>query len=246
LEPPTYFKTNEVTDVYQCIANTYGIPTFGEANPAVVSIITFPFLFGVMFGDIGHGLMLLVVAGLVCQFGDQILVQKNQYLNIVVWMRYLLLLMGFFATYMGLIYNDCMSIPLQLFGEGCYKEVPGQAQMAKTDEHCIYSFGIDPSWMNAQNDIAFYNSFKMKSAVILGVSHMLIGLGCKGLNAIHFDRKLDFFHEFVPQVILLCSLFGFMNTLVIVKWSTDWSGREDVAPTIIGIIIDMFVNFGEK
>ena len=70
LEPPTYFKTNEVTDVYQCIANTYGIPTFGEANPAVVSVITFPFLFGVMFGDIGHGLMLLVGAALVCQFGE--------------------------------------------------------------------------------------------------------------------------------------------------------------------------------
>ena len=157
----------------------------------------------------------------------------------------MLLLMGFFATYMGLIYNDFMSIPLQLFGEGCYKVVPGQSLMAKTDEHCIYPFGMDPSWMNSTNDIAFYNSFKMKAAVILGVSHMLIGLGCKGLNAVHFNRKLDFLHEFLPQVIMLCALFGFMNTLVVVKWTTDWQGREDVAPSIIGIMIDMFVNLGE-
>jgi len=35
-------------------------------------------------------------------------------------MRYMLLLMGFFATYMGVIYNDFMSLPANLFGEGCF------------------------------------------------------------------------------------------------------------------------------
>lgn len=66
LTPPTYFSTNEVTDVFQLIVNTYGVPTFGEANPAVFTVVSFPFLFGVMFGDIGHGLLLLVAAALLC------------------------------------------------------------------------------------------------------------------------------------------------------------------------------------
>lgn len=34
-------------------------------------------------------------------------------------MRYILFLMGFFATYCGIIYNDFLAIPLWLF-ESCY------------------------------------------------------------------------------------------------------------------------------
>lgn len=116
----------------------------------------------------------------------------------MVWMRYLLLMMGFFATYMGVIYNDFMSIPLHLFGEGCYTAQAGSTNMVKKDENCMYPFGFDPAWMNARNDLAFYNSFKMKASVILGVGQMTLGIICKGLNAVYFKKKLDFLHEVIP------------------------------------------------
>ena len=72
LNPPTYFEVNEFTDIYQEIVDTYGVPTFGEANPALLTTITFPFLFGVMFGDIGHGGMVLLFAAFVCMFADHL------------------------------------------------------------------------------------------------------------------------------------------------------------------------------
>jgi V-type H+-transporting ATPase subunit a len=40
------------------MVDTYGIPTYKEANPLLVSLVTFPILFGMMFGDIGHGTLL--------------------------------------------------------------------------------------------------------------------------------------------------------------------------------------------
>ncbi len=61
IPPPTQFKLNEFTSVFQDIVSTYGVPLYKEINPAYFTIVSFPFLFGVMFGDVGHGSFLLSI-----------------------------------------------------------------------------------------------------------------------------------------------------------------------------------------
>jgi len=72
LSPPTKFPTNEFTEIAQVIVDTYGIPRYKEANPALFTTVTFPFLFGVMFGDIGHGSLLLIVASMIVMFPKKV------------------------------------------------------------------------------------------------------------------------------------------------------------------------------
>jgi len=61
IKPPTFIKTNDFTWAFQEVVNTYGIPMYKEVNPAVFACVSFPFLFGVMFGDMGHGFLLLLL-----------------------------------------------------------------------------------------------------------------------------------------------------------------------------------------
>lgn len=72
IPPPTYFKITELTFVNQMIVDTYGIPNYQEANPTPISIVTFPFMFGMMFGDMGHGSILAMFATFLVLFNDRL------------------------------------------------------------------------------------------------------------------------------------------------------------------------------
>ena len=67
-------------------------------------------------------------------------------------MRYMIALMGFFAFYCGWIYNDFMGLGLNLFGS-CYDIPmygPGQPdQRLHPKSGCVYPIGIDPVWYRA-------------------------------------------------------------------------------------------------
>mmetsp|Transcript_34504 Transcript_34504/g.34144 ORF Transcript_34504/g.34144 Transcript_34504/m.34144 type:complete len:350 (+) Transcript_34504:1618-2667(+) len=86
---------------------------------------------------------------------------------------------------------------------------------------------------------------KMKLSVILGVAQMSLGILMKGFNSIHFGRPIEFVFEFIPQIILISALFGYMDYLIIMKWLTDWTGNTARAPGIISTMIGMFLKFGE-
>jgi V-type H+-transporting ATPase subunit a len=57
---------------------------------------------------------------------------------------------------------------------------------------------MDPTWYNATNELAVFNSLKMKLAVIIGVTQMMFGITMKGANCIFFKDYLGLFFEFIP------------------------------------------------
>jgi V-type H+-transporting ATPase subunit a len=226
--PPTLIKTNSFSAPFQSIVDTYGVPRYKEINPGFFTLVSFPFLFGVMFGDIGHGLLLFI-------FALFLYLKQDFFPSVLVEIRSLLILMGFFAFYCGFIYNDFFAIPFPLTNS-CYSHNKGELQR---QEECTYPLGLDFTWHHSANSISFINSFKMKLSIVLGVVHMMIGILMKGLNNIYFKDFSEFFFDFIPQLVFMACTFGYMVVCIFAKWLTDFSEIPSEAPSIISI----FINF---
>ncbi|KAJ7158235.1 V-type ATPase, V0 complex, 116kDa subunit family [Mycena crocata] len=108
--PPTYHRTNILTAEFQSIMDSYGIATYQEVNPGLFAVITFAFMFAVMFGDIGHGFIILVAALYMIKVEKKwVKVELDELVKPFFVGRYIILVMGMFSMYTGLIYNDIFS-----------------------------------------------------------------------------------------------------------------------------------------
>lgn len=63
MDPPTYIENNRFFRPFESILKTYGIPSYHEIDPTPFVSISYLLLFGMMFGDIGQGLV-FVLAGI--------------------------------------------------------------------------------------------------------------------------------------------------------------------------------------
>nr|XP_061808044.1 V-type proton ATPase 116 kDa subunit a 1-like isoform X19 [Nerophis lumbriciformis] len=258
--PPTFNKTNKFTSGFQNIVDAYGIGNYREINPAQYTIITFPFLFAVMFGDMGHGLLMTCAALYLVIRESRLLAQKtdNEMFNMVFAGRYIILLMGIFSVYTGIIYNDCFSKSLNMFGSGwsvrpmfgpkganwSFETLEGNAVLQLDPAipgvfNGPYPLGIDPIWNVATNKLTFLNSFKMKMSVILGVIHMLFGVSLSLFNHLYFKKPLNIFLGFIPEIVFMSSLFGYLVLLVFYKWTAYDAVTSKDAPSLLIHFINM-------
>ncbi|TGZ71151.1 hypothetical protein CRM22_002803 [Opisthorchis felineus] len=255
--PPTYHRTNKFTAAFQNIIDAYGVARYREVNPAIFTVITFPFLFAVMFGDAGHGLLMFLFAlwMVVCERSLMAKKSTNEVWQMFFSGRYILLLMGIFSIYTGLIYNDVFSRSLNIFGSSWYPTYD-QATLIKNDFLQLnpltvnqtsdrmfagypYPFGLDPIWQLATNKIMLTNSIKMKMSIILGVLHMLMGIFLGAFNYRFFNEPLSIWCELVPQVLFISSIFLYLIVLIFYKWIAFSAEQSAVAPSLLINLINM-------
>ena len=57
-KPPTKLKNPKIFKPFEMYVKMYGLPDYHEMDPTIFVAVTYSFIFGVMFGDVGQGLLL--------------------------------------------------------------------------------------------------------------------------------------------------------------------------------------------
>ncbi|KAI9180406.1 hypothetical protein LWI28_004541 [Acer negundo] len=247
--PPTYFRTNKFTTAFQEIVDAYGVAKYQEANPGVFTVVTFPFLFAVMFGDWGHGICLLLATLYYIIREKKLSGQKlGDIMEMTFGGRYVIMMMSLFSIYTGLIYNEFFSVPFELFGRSAYAcrdlSCRDSTTMGLIKVRDTYPFGVDPVWHGTRSELPFLNSLKMKMSILIGVSQMNLGILLSYFNASFFRNNVNIWFQFVPQLIFLNSLFGYLSLLIIMKWCTG--SEADLYHVMIYMFLSPTDELGEN
>ncbi|CDQ85903.1 unnamed protein product [Oncorhynchus mykiss] len=266
--PPTLFPTNSFTAGFQNIVDAYGVASYREVNPAVYTIITFPFLFAVMFGDVGHGLLMSLAAlWMVLEEKDPKLRNNtNEIWRMMFGGRYLILFVSLFLSLSSSLSpttvkeNNFLSLDPNITGVFTGPYPFGIDPVWKCTSHCLHlSLTLHLSlphlsslcndcfhdrlsvWGMSNNHLTFLNSYKMKMSVIIGVIHMTFGVCLAFFNYIHFNQLSSVFLVLIPELFFMLCLFGYLVFMVIFKWLAFDTTHSNSAPSILIHFIDMFL-----
>ena len=104
-KPPTKLKNPKIFKPFEMYIKMYGLPDYHELDPTIFVALTYSFIFGVMFGDVGQGLLLAIG-------GFALYKWKQVTLGAIIGTA------GIFSTFFGLCSAVFLALntPLMLYG----------------------------------------------------------------------------------------------------------------------------------
>jgi V/A-type H+-transporting ATPase subunit I len=145
---PVALTTNKWLRPIQMLVTTYGRPSYGELDPTWLMAITFPLLFGAMFGDLGQGLVLFVL-GLLMH--NRIFMAGMQSLGL------LIAYCGASAAFFGYLYGSIFGFEGHLVEE-------------------YLGFHFEPTWLSPIDNILGILSVAIDAGIIILMLSFLIGM----------------------------------------------------------------------
>jgi len=103
--PPSVTRYSRFLKTYQMLTTSYGVASYHEINPMLFLSITFPIIFGLMFADAGHGL-LLVLTGLAAIYAGRKVTKPGEITGYILNNGWWFVMLGMCSILGGFIYDE--------------------------------------------------------------------------------------------------------------------------------------------
>lgn len=216
-DTPVSLHNSPFTRYFEILYMLSKYPRYGTVDPTIVFALFFPILFGMMVGDIGYGLIILVAGWIVHRKYAQ-----KPMLNMI---GFVLTIGGAWTIFFGIIY-------LEFFGDWIYRWL---GLLNEEGELTKYILGTEHSTFKWPLDRIEGFTFMLAVCLIIGWIHMGIGLiigmvnGHREGNYKHVMEKGGLFLV-LTGVLMIIAKFG-------LGWWPAWLAAVGALLAIGGIVL---------
>ncbi len=203
--PPSLVRAPSWALPLQSVINNFGVPSYNETNPLPFMLISYPVIYGLMFGDFGEGPLFILLGLLLWRLKKK----GTKIFDIAQPMvdgAELVILLGIGITVFGFVFGDFFGFESQkLFG---------------------FPALFSPTQGALENNIVNLKTF-MKIVLIFGVAHYAFGLSLSVYNKVRLrEYSAAFFGPvcwiwFYLSGVYLVALFALSNfefSVVLRNW----------------------------
>ncbi len=217
---PVALTNNKWLKPIQDLVTTFGRPSYGELDPTLLIALTFPILYGAMFGDLGQGLILILVG---------ILAHNRIFMKGLQSLGLLLVYCGFFASIFGYLYGSIFGFEGHLIEEYLH-------------------FHFEPTWMSPLENILDILAFAIDAGIIILLFGYLLGLfnNIRSRDWAHFWFGHTGVVALIFYICFLALLGGFLgDTAIAPKVAVAINSLPLPFPLLAGIfgVLVMFSGF---
>ncbi|MGA1874597.1 MAG: V-type ATP synthase subunit I [bacterium] len=174
LKIPTCFQNPFLLKPFEKLVSQYGVPSYGEVEPTFFFALSFLLMFGVMFGDVGHGLTLFFVG---------LLAFKKSIKENIQEIGLIIMECGFMSTLFGFLYGSVFGfehlIPALWFNP--MENISYFMKVTVGFGTIIISFGLILNIINSIRN----NDYKRGILGEFGIMGLIFYWGCIGLVLIY-------------------------------------------------------------
>lgn len=216
---PVALTNNRWLRPIQMLVTTYGRPSYGEFDPTLLMAFTFPLLYGAMFGDLGQGLVLLLLG---------ILMDRKIILKGMSSLGLLIAYCGASAAFFGYLYGSIFGFEGHLIEE-------------------YLGFHFEPTWLSpieGENILTV-----LRVAIDVGIVILMLSFLLGMFNNIRSRdwAHLVFGHTgivmFMFYIAFLALLGNFLGTTAIGPAIANAIAAVPLPWTVIAIVFALLVMF---
>ena len=188
---PTLFQNPKFVKTFEVITESQGIPKKGELDPTPMIALMWPIFYGIMFADVGHGLLLM---------GMGLLFKLKGQGNLARW-GMLIAISGASAAIAGMGAGEAFGFHIVYFEPfGSWLEEGG--------------FLYPVSWLVGIMSVAELNFEQviniLKVSLFIGILHLLAAMGLRVRRLYKEGKKFVMYMEAIPNITLYLGIVAIM------------------------------------